>query len=404
MTKRRVVVVSLLGVVVAGAAWQFSRSTAVKAEVASAVVERRNLSASVLATGTIRPEVGAEVKVGSRVSGLLRKLYFNIGDRVLQGALIAELDDRDLRARVAQAEADVHAAEARLALVRRGSRVEEVAQAQMAVRDAEARAALADKQYERQAALHKNGLIAQDALDVVDTDVGTAHARLVSAQQALELVHQKFLPEDLRIAEGQADQARASLALATTQLSYTKIFAPIDGIIASVSTQEGEAIAAGLQAPTFVTLLDLGRLQAIAFVDEADIGQVRVDLRATLSVGAFPDRQFEGKVTAILPKAVLQQNVVYYETVIALDSREDGLLRPDMTANITILVEQRTGVLTVPNPAIKREQGARVVYVLNDGALERRVVTVGWREAGFTEVVRGVREGERVLVGELPTQ
>lgn len=404
MINRRVVVVSLLGVVVAGAAWQFFRSTAVKAEVASAVVERRNLSASVLATGTIRPEVGAEVKVGSRVSGLLRKLYFNIGDRVRRGALIAELDDRDLRARVAQAEADVHAAEARLALVRRGSRVEEVAQAQMAVRDAEARAALADKQYERQAALHKNGLIAQDALDVVDTDVGTAHARLVSAQQALELVHQKFLPEDLRIAEGQTDQARASLALATTQLSYTKIFAPIDGIIASVSTQEGEAIAAGLQAPTFVTLLDLGRLQAIAFVDEADIGKVRVGLRAMLSVGAFPDRQFEGKVTAILPKAVLQQNVVYYETVIALDNREDGLLRPDMTANITILVEQRTGVLTVPNPAIKREQGARVVYVLNDGALERRVVTIGWRDAGFTEVVRGVGDGERVLVGELPAQ
>ena len=404
MINRRVVVVSLLGVVVAGAAWQFFRSTAVKAEVTSAVVERRNLSASVLATGTIRPEVGAEVKVGSRVSGLLRKLYFNIGDRVRRGALIAELDDRDLRARVAQAEADVHAAEARLALVRRGSRVEEVAQAQMAVRDAEARAALADKQYERQAALHKNGLIAQDALDVVDTDVGTAHARLVSAQQALELVHQKFLPEDLRIAEGQTDQARASLALATTQLSYTKIFAPIDGIIASVSTQEGEAIAAGLQAPTFVTLLDLGRLQAIAFVDEADIGKVRVGLRAMLSVGAFPDRQFEGKVTAILPKAVLQQNVVYYETVIALDNREDGLLRPDMTANITILVEQRTGVLTVPNPAIKREQGARVVYVLNDGALERRVVTIGWRDAGFTEVVRGVGDGERVLVGELPAQ
>lgn len=404
MINRRVVVVSLLGVVVAGAAWQFFRSTAVKAEVASAVVERRNLSASVLATGTIRPEVGAEVKVGSRVSGLLRKLYFNIGDRVRRGALIAELDDRDLRARVAQAEADVHAAEARLALVRRGSRVEEVAQAQMAVRDAEARAALADKQYERQAALHKNGLIAQDALDVVDTDMGTAHARLVSAQQALELVHQKFLPEDLRIAEGQTDQARASLALATTQLSYTKIFAPIDGIIASVSTQEGEAIAAGLQAPTFVTLLDLGRLQAIAFVDEADIGKVRVGLRAMLSVGAFPDRQFEGKVTAILPKAVLQQNVVYYETVIALDNREDGLLRPDMTANITILVEQRTGVLTVPNPAIKREQGARVVYVLNDGALERRVVTIGWRDAGFTEVVRGVGDGERVLVGELPAQ
>jgi multidrug resistance efflux pump len=355
-----------------------------------------------MATGTIRPEVGAEVKVGSRVSGLLRKLHFNIGDEVRQGDLIAELDDRDLRARVAQAEADLEAAQARLALLQRGSREQEVAQVQMVVRDAEANLALADKQYQRQAALYREKLISQDALDVPEKNLETARAKLVSAKEQLELVKNKFLPEDLQIAEAQMKQAWALLELARTQLSYTKIIAPTGGMIASVSTQEGEAIAAGLQAPTFVTLLNLRRLQAIAFVDEADIGKVRVGQGAALSVGAFPDRQFQGKVAAVLPKAVLQQNVVYYETVITLDN-PGGLLRPDMTANITIFVEQRSGVLTVPNPAIKREEGQRVIYVLSNGALQRRVVTTGWKDAGFTEVVRGVREGERVLIGELPS-
>jgi multidrug efflux pump subunit AcrA (membrane-fusion protein) len=402
MKGRRLLLASVASVLLAGAAWQFIRPAASKADVPSAAVERRNLSATVMATGTIRPEVGAEVKVGSRVSGLLRKLHFNIGDEVRQGDLIAELDDRDLRARVAQAEADLEAAQARLALLQRGSREQEVAQVQMVVRDAEANLALADKQYQRQAALYREKLISQDALDVPEKNLETARAKLVSAKEQLELVKNKFLPEDLQIAEAQMKQARALLELARTQLSYTKIIAPTGGMIASVSTQEGEAIAAGLQAPTFVTLLNLRRLQAIAFVDEADIGKVRVGQGAALSVGAFPDRQFQGKVAAVLPKAVLQQNVVYYETVITLDN-PGGLLRPDMTANITIFVEQRSGVLTVPNPAIKREEGQRVIYVLSNGALQRRVVTTGWKDAGFTEVVRGVREGERVLIGELPS-
>jgi len=241
--------------------WRFSRPAATRAEVASAVVARRDLSAAVMATGTIRPKVGAEVKVGSRVSGLLQKLHFNIGDEVRTGELIAELDDRDLRARVAQAEAGLQVAEARLTLLRRGSRPQEIAQIQMAVRDAEANLSLAEKQFQRQSALYKEKLVARDTLDVAEKNLDAAGAKVLSTGEQLELVKKKFLPEDLQMAEAQVKQARASLELARTQLSYTRIVAPIGGMIASVSTQEGEAIAAGLQAPTFVTLLDLSKLQ-----------------------------------------------------------------------------------------------------------------------------------------------
>ena len=240
--------------------WRSLGSAQARQDVPTAVVMRRDLSATVVATGSIRPQVGAEVKVGSRVSGVLRKLHFNIGDLVKAGDLIAELDDRDLRARIVQAEAELQAAEARLALVRRGAREEEVAQASTAVEDAAATHVLAQTQLQRQTSLLARGLVPQNDVDVALKNLETAAAKLRAAREQLALVERKFLPEDVQIAEAQVNQARGALELARTQLSYTRLTAPIGGIIASVSTQEGEAISAGLQAPTSVTLVDLTRL------------------------------------------------------------------------------------------------------------------------------------------------
>jgi multidrug efflux pump subunit AcrA (membrane-fusion protein) len=403
MKKLRIAVV--VGVVLAATGvvgWRWLRLTQAREDLPSAEVVRRDLSAAVVATGAIRPQVGAEVKVGSRVSGLLRKLHFNIGDLVKAGDLIAELDDRDLRARIVQAEGELRAAEARLALVRRGAREEELAQARMAVQDAAATHALAETQFRRQSDLFARGLVPRDDVDVATKNLDTAAARLRSGQAQLALLQHKFLPEDVQVAEAQVAQAQGNLDVVRTQLSYARLTAPIAGIIASVSTQEGEAISAGLQAPTFVTLVDLTRLQADAFVDETDIGKIAPGQPAVLTVDAFPDREFKGRVTAVLPKASIQQNVVYYDTVIALEPAE-GLLRPDMTANVTILVGERRGSLVVPNQAIRREDGKKVVYVLVGGKAERRVLRTGWKDSRYTEVIDGLREGERVLVGAPPT-
>jgi HlyD family secretion protein len=197
-------------------------------------------------------------------------------------------------------------------------------------------------------------------VDLAVKNLDSANAKLEAERERLSLVERKFLPEEVAVAEAQAAEARAAVSLARTQLSYARIAAPIDGVIASVSTQEGEAIAAGFQAPTFVTLVDLNRLQADAFVDETDIGKIAPGQRAVLTVDAFPDRDFTGTVTAILPKALIQQNVVYYDAVVELDP-SDGLLRPDMTASIRILVGERTGVLVVPTAAVRREGAERVV-------------------------------------------
>src|SRR4030042_3031009 len=122
----------------------------------------------------------------------------------------------------------------------------------------------------------------------------------------------------IRTARAQVMQAEAALRYAQTQLSYTRIVSPIDGVIASVSTQEGETIAAGLTAPTFVTIIDLARLQVDALVDETDIGRVKAGQSATFTVDSFPDEDFGGTVTAIYPKAIIDQNVVDYDGVITI--------------------------------------------------------------------------------------
>lgn len=381
MKALRIGVVSALALAATGLiGWRWLGPTPARDDLSSAPVVRRDLSATVVATGAIKPQIGAEVKVGSRVSGLLRKLHFNIGDLVKAGDLIAELDDRDLRARIVQAEAELRAAEARLSLVRLGARPEELTQAQMAVQDAAATHALAETQLRRQSELFTRGLVPRDEVDVATKNLETAVARLRSGQAELTLLQRKFLPQDLQVAESQVAQAQGNLDVVRTQWSYARLTAPIGGIIASVSTQEGEAISAGLQAPTLVTLVNLTRLQADAFVDETDIGKIAPGQAAVLTVDAFPEREFKGRVTAVLPKASIQQNVVYYDTVIALEP-SGGLLRPDMTANVTILVGERRGSLVVPNLALRREGGEKVAYVLVGGKGQRRVIRTGWKDS-----------------------
>jgi RND family efflux transporter MFP subunit len=174
-------------------------------------------------------------------------------------------------------------------------------------------------------------------------------------------------------------------------------------VIASVSTEEGETVAAGMQAPTFVTIIDLERLQVDAYVDEVDIGKVQVGQRAAFTVDAFPATEFEGEVSAIYPKAVIQDNVVNYDVVVDIETPYHGRLRPEMTASVTIFLEKREDVLAVPAKAVQRERGKNVVYVLADGRAEPREIKAGWRDDQWIEVATGLREGETVLL-EAPGQ
>jgi multidrug efflux pump subunit AcrA (membrane-fusion protein) len=368
----------------------------------TALVTRRDLSASVTATGTIKAMVGAEVKVGSRIPGRVEHLAVQVGDRVQAGQVVARLEQEELRAAVEKARADLAAAEAKLATVRKGARPQELQTGEAAVRQAEANQLLALANLDRYQQLYRDGGIALQVVDTAARDHDVSAAQVRSAREQLSLTREKYTPEDVQYAEAQVQQARATLRMAEANLGYATITAPMSGVVASVSTQQGETVTSGsaaAQAPTFVTIIDLARLQVDAYVDETDIGKVRVGQEAIFSVDAFPDKEFGGKVTAIYPKALIQQNVVTYDVVIAIDNRQ-GLLRPDMTANTTITVARRENVLAVPNQAVRREDGDRVVFAQEGDRLVRRPVKTGWKDKTYTEVLSGLKEGERVVVGD----
>jgi multidrug efflux pump subunit AcrA (membrane-fusion protein) len=152
-----------------------------------------------------------------------------------------------------------------------------------------------------------------------------------------------------------------------------------------------------MNAPIFVTIIDLKRLQVEAMVDEVDIGKVHPGQHATFAVDAFPAREFPGKVVAIYPKAVLQENVVYYDTVIEIGGNDDEVLRPEMTASVTISLDAKSGVLAIPGKAVKRERGKNFVYTIVDGQPRPQEVKVGWKDGPWIEVISGLNEGDTIL-------
>lgn len=352
------VLAGALGVVT----WMVWRSTrageAVRGASESTTVAQRSFASSVVAIGTIKPQIGAEVRVGSRISGRVRRLRVNIGDRVRRGEVIAELETEDLDALVAERRAAVLVSEAGVA-------------------SAEATIGLAAAEMMRQDQLKGKGVATPAEAELARERHGVATAQLASAVAATE-------------------RARAALTSALVQRSFAVLTSPIAGIVASVATQEGETVAAGLNAPTFLTVVDLGRLQVDTYVDEVDIGKIQVGQHAVFTVDAFPSRDFEGKVAAIYPSATIQDNVVKYVAAVRID-KDDGLLRPEMTANVSIRLEPRT-VLAVPARAIRREGGRSVVYVLSGQSPRAREVRVGWRDGVWVEVVTGLSEGERILL------
>ena len=362
----------------------------------TATVIRRDFSTTVLATGAVKPQVGAEVRVGARISGKVERLYANIGDVLKKGQVIAQLEKADLEATVAQRQAELRLAEAK------GSKLEvllpkEVEKIQAEVAKWTATLTLCKKELARQDNLLKRDSATQHDWDAAEEAGSVAESELTAAKKTIELIDSRY-GEDLKLARADVERAKAAVTHAEVQLSYATITAPIAGVIASVSTQEGETVAAGLNAPTFVTTIDLHRLQVDAFVDEVDIGKVRVGQQAVFEVDTFPGREFKGEVDAIYPKAVIQENVVNYDVVIEIADPYDGLLRPEMTTNVTIFLAARKGVLAIPSKAVRRIEGKTVVYVLADSQPQPRPVRVGWKDGRWTEVAEGLDEGEIVLL------
>lgn len=319
----------------------------------------RDFSTAVTAIGAVKPQIGAEVRVGTRISGKLMRLPANIGDRVERGQVIAELESADLQAAVARNDAAV-------------------AVSREKITDAEARQKLSEATYQRQLSLLK---ISGTSRQLVDEALRETESAAAGVQIAIR---------ERELAEAQLRESRVNL-------SYATITAPISGVIGSVTTQEGETVAAGLNAPTFVVIVDLDRLQVNAFVDEVDIGKVKLGQSVTFNVDAFPAQDFTGSVAAVYPSATIQDNVVKYVVAIAVDDEDRGLLRPEMTASVRIQLETRN-VLAIPARAIRQDAGRSVVHVVNGESTEIRPIRIGWRDGPWAEIADGLSEGERILL------
>jgi macrolide-specific efflux system membrane fusion protein len=311
-----------------------------------AVVEVTTRTDQVQATGTVKPQVGAEVKVGPRISGTVKRLNAHVGQFVQAGAILAEIESSDLEATLAQARADRE--------------------------EAEVAHRLAQESFHRLSALGKNGLVSQENLR-------EAELAELSAAAALR-------------------KARAAEQSARIQLSYATIRAPTSGTVASISTQTGETVAASLASPTFVTIIDLARLQVIAYVDEVDIERVKIGQPVTFTADAVPDREFHGTITAINPAARVRENVVSFEVVTSIADDSDRVLRPEMSVSVTIVTGSPRQALTIPADAVQHSGNSAFVEVLQaDGTSRKQTVDAGRDEGGRVEIRNGLTAGQRVV-------
>lgn len=368
---KRLIWLGLVVVVVAAGVWGYfyvqSRGNTPQYRVAR--VERGPLTAAVSATGNLNAVI--TVQVGSQVSGQVKQLFADFNSVVKRGQLIARIDPETFEAKVNQARAELDAARATVlnqqAQVERARADVENARAALAeakAQTAKAQVAVVDAKRDlgRKTELARRELIAKADLDTAQASHDSAGAQLDSTRAKEQSVAAGINSAEaqLRVAQAQltstqaqVKQKEAALHQAQVDLDHTAIRAPVDGVVVSRQVDVGQTVAASLQAPVLFTIAqDLTKMQVETSVDEADIGRVHLDGRASFTVDAFSSQTFQGRVTQIRKAAQVVQNVVTYVVVVAVDN-PDGRLLPGMTANVKLITAEKPNVLKVPNAALR---------------------------------------------------
>lgn len=371
---KKVIIGIVAVVLVAGGVWFFTGKSAkggIRLETAK--VGRSSISNTVTATGTVEPVT--EVEVGTQVSGIIDKLYADYNDVVKAGQLIAEMDKVNLKAELASAQAQL---------------------------------ASSKSEYEYQQKNYARSKVLFDKKLISDSDYETATYNYEKSKAAYE-------------------QSQASMVKVNRNLEYATITSPIDGVVINRAVEEGQTVAAGFETPTLFTIAaDLTKMQVIADVDEADIGNVEDGQRVSFTVDAYPNDVFEGTVKQIRlgdsssssSSSTSTSTVVTYEVVITADN-PDLKLKPRLTANVTIYTLERDNVLTVPtkslrfvpeeelllgtgltaeNSAQEAPAGKRLIWVKQGQQLLPKVITVGSTSGNMIEVTDGLTEGEEIAV------
>ncbi len=375
---------SLLLLSVAGLGWYLAFGRPEPPTYKTALVRRGDIVSTVSATGSLAAVVN--VQVGTQVSGTIRKIFVDYNSLVKKGQPIAQIDPAIFEAQVEQAQGNYQAALAN------------VDKAKVTVADS------------KRTLGRNRQLIAGDFIPRSDLDTAqTAYDGALAAQKA---------------AEAAVIQTRGALNQAQTNLAYSTIRSPVDGIVVSRNVDVGQTVAASFQTPTLFNIAqDLTRMEIDTSVDEADISRVKEGQSAVFTVDSYPETRFEGKVTQVRSSPVVNQNVVTYVVVVGVDNR-DLKLKPGMTANVTLEVARRDGVLKLPSaalrfkpktpgppqaasasqpPARSKAPLVRRVYLLGADGQPRPVpVRTGIGDDTHLELLEGdIKEGDAVIVEQV---
>ena len=227
--------------------------------------------------------------------------------------------------------------------------------------------------------------------------VTEAGYNLAKAKDTLATILAGPDPKTVQLAQARYDAAKATLAKAQAALEAATMVAPFDATVISVGAEVGDLVSSGT---TIVTLADLTNLRVLAMVDETDISAVQVGQEAQITFDAFPGRKFKGKVLEVPLESELVQNVVSYKVPVSLEGAEGVSLKPGMTANVSIVVGRRQNVLLLPVLAVQQSDEGNVVMVQDsaNGAAVATPVELGLSDGTYVEVLRGLNEGDRVVV------
>lgn len=362
---------------------------------ATAAIRPGTVVKSLEATGVVTPEVGAIVKIGSRTNGIINKMHVRVGDNVIAGQVIAEIDSRELMAQVNEAEASLSRAEVEYDRILVTYPLQ-IAEARAQVASAKASADYNELNYRRVKQLVDEDLDARDTLDVARQQMVAATQTLVAARASQSRLEQEFERQKLS-AEQSRRQAEASLATARIRLDYATIRSPMNGIVSQVTAQEGETVVSGLQVTNLITVIDPSRLEMWVYVDETDVGQVKPGLPVEFTVDSLPGKTFSGEVRLIYPEPEVRDSIVYYQTVVPLSKETALQLRAEMTTQCRVIVETKENVLALPNEAVKWINGEQVVFKVDQrGGVTPVSVSFGLRGSSSSEVVAGLVEGDLV--------
>ncbi|MBA3975873.1 MAG: efflux RND transporter periplasmic adaptor subunit [Candidatus Solibacter sp.] len=356
-----------------------------------ASIEKGSIAKSVVATGKIEPRSTVEVK--SKASGIVKKLYVDYGDFVKQGQVLAELDKEELQARLRESKANVQAAEA----------AEEAATASLERNKVEAEGPdlpFLKSGLDRARKLHKEGLIALNLVEDAEKLYQMALNKQSGAVRALAVSR-----ADITRAKAQVAQARAMLERADEDLRNSTIVSPIDGLVLSRDVEIGNAVSSILVLGSNATLLfklgDVSDVFVRGKVDQADIGKVYDGQTARIVVESFRDRKFEGKVYKISPLGVEKDNVTTFEVQVSIHNPGNEL-KANMSANAEIIMEEKHGVLLVPEAAVVYDKQRKASVEVPDRAAEkgRRKVEVklGISNGVKTELVAGLKQDQKVIL------